>query len=41
MFEPNESSPAKKEYRKRIHIIALIANLLESLYFGLLVLFAG
>ena len=32
---------AKKESRKWIHIIALIINLLESLYFGLLVLFAG
>ena len=31
----------KRENRKWIHIIALIFNLLESLYFGLLVLFAG
>jgi len=31
----------KRENRKWIHIIALIFNLLESLYFGLLVSFAG
>jgi len=31
----------KKEPRKWIHIIGLIINLLESLYFGLLVLIAG
>lgn len=31
----------KKESRKWIHIIALLINLLESLYFGLLVLIAG
>lgn len=31
----------KKERRKWIHVIGLIINLLESLYFGLLVLFAG
>jgi hypothetical protein len=31
----------KKERRKWVHIIGLIINLLESLYFGLLVLFAG
>lgn len=31
----------KKERRKWIHVIGLIINLLESLYFGLLVLVAG
>lgn len=31
----------KKEHRKWMHVIGLIINLLESLYFGLLVLFAG
>lgn len=31
----------KKEHRKWMHIIGLLINLLESLYFGLLVLFAG
>lgn len=31
----------KKERRKWIHIIGLIINLLESLYFSLLVLIAG
>jgi ABC-type protease/lipase transport system fused ATPase/permease subunit len=31
----------KKERRKWLHVIRLIANLLESLYFGLLVLIAG
>jgi len=31
----------KREHRKWIHIIGLIINLLESLYFGLLVLIAG
>ena len=31
----------KRESRKWIHIIGLIINLLESLYFGLLVLIAG
>ena len=31
----------KKEGRKWIHVIGLIINLLESLYFGLLVLIAG
>ncbi len=31
----------KKEDRKWIHIIGMIVNLLESLYFGLLVLIAG
>ncbi|MGD8405960.1 MAG: hypothetical protein PVJ21_20055 [Anaerolineales bacterium] len=31
----------RKERRKWIHIIGLIINLLESLYFGLLVLIAG
>ena len=31
----------KKERRKWIHVIGLIINLLESLYFGLLVSFAG
>ncbi len=31
----------RKEHRKWIHIIGLIINLLESLYFGLLVLIAG
>lgn len=32
---------ARNERRKWIHIIALIINLLESLYFGFLVSFAG
>lgn len=31
----------KKEHRKWMHIIGLLINLLESIYFGLLVLFAG
>ena len=31
----------KKERRKWLHVIGLIINLLESLYFGLLVLLAG
>jgi Na+/melibiose symporter-like transporter len=31
----------KKEHRKWIYVIGLIINLLESLYFGLLVLLAG
>jgi len=31
----------KNERRKWIHVIGLIINLLESLYFGLLVLIAG
>ena len=31
----------KKERRKWLHVIGLIINLLESLYFSLLVLFAG
>ena len=31
----------KKEDRKWLHVIGLIINLLESLYFGLLVLIAG
>ena len=32
---------ARRERRKWIHIIAMIINLLESLYFGFLVSFAG
>lgn len=31
----------KKESRKWMHVLGLIINLLESLYFGLLVLIAG
>lgn len=31
----------KKEPKKWIHVIGMILNLLESLYFGLLVLIAG
>lgn len=31
----------KKERRKWIHVIGIIINLLEGLYFGLLVLIAG
>ena len=32
---------AKKEHRKWLHIIGLLFNLLQTLYFGFLVSFAG